>query len=280
MAVRVDQDQFIQRNLLTIRLYWEVMKCSFKRYMAYRAAAIAGLATNFFFGLLRVSILLALFGERQEVAGYTVAGIITYTGLTQAVIAYLSLFGWYDLMDSVRSGEIGTDLLKPMHFMAFWMMQDLGRALVNMLLRGVTIMFLYALVFELTYPTSIGHWGALVVTMFLSWLISFGFRFLINLAAFWSPDASGIGRFFFTLSWFLSGFLMPLALYPDWLNEMARWTPFPYMLNTVVEIYLGIAQGADLAVALLLQLVWALCLLICGQLILRRAIRPLVIQGG
>ena len=280
MVQKIDGEPFLQRHLFTGRLYWEVVKHSFKRYMTYRAAAIAGLGTNFFFGLLRVALLLALYGDRQEVAGYTVAGIVTYTGLTQALIAYLSLFGWYDLMDSVRSGEVAVDLLRPMHFMAFWMMQDLGRAVVNLLLRGVTIMAIYALIFQLAYPMGALQWLGLLISIFLSWLISFGFRFLINLAAFWSPDAQGIGRFFYTASWFFSGFLMPLALFPTWLNTLARWTPFPYMLNTVVEIYLGITTGVDLGLALLLQLAWVGVLLVCGQFILRRAIRRLVIQGG
>ena len=248
--------------------------------MAYRAAAVAGLATNFFFGLMRVAVLLALYGERQEVAGYTVQGVITYTALTQAVLAYLSLFGWYDLMNSVHNGEIATDLLKPINYFIYWLAQDLGRALVHLLLRGVTIMALYALVFELAYPSTILHWLAVMVTIALSWLASFAWRFLINLTAFWTPNAQGIIRFGFVVSWFASGFLMPLRFFPDWVNAIINWTPFPYMLNAVVEIYLGVVQGAELVQLLLIQAGWALGLIIVGQLVLRRAVHRLVILGG
>ena len=100
-------------------------------------ATLAGLVTNLFFGLLRVALFLALYGEQQEVAGLSTTGIITYTGLTQAMIAYLSLFSWYDLMDTVDSGEIAADLLKPMNLFTFWLAQDFGRArLLNFLHRG------------------------------------------------------------------------------------------------------------------------------------------------
>ena len=62
---------------------WEVAKLAMQRQLTYRAATIAGLVTNFFFGLLRAAILVALFGTSQEVAGLTIQGAITYTGLTK-----------------------------------------------------------------------------------------------------------------------------------------------------------------------------------------------------
>ncbi len=108
------------------RLFLELARRSFQLHLTYRAAALAGLITNLFFGLVRAAILLGLYGQRQEVAGMTVQEVVTYTGLTQAVIAYLSLFGWYELMETVYTGEVAGDLLKPMNLFTFW----LGRAAV------------------------------------------------------------------------------------------------------------------------------------------------------
>jgi ABC-2 type transport system permease protein len=241
---------------------------------------VAGLATNFFFGLLRAAIIVALYGDQQEVAGITLQGAIVYTGVTQAVIAYLSIFGWWDLMNSVHNGEVSADLLKPMNYFTFWMAQDLGRAAVSLLLRGLIIMVLYALVFDLTYPTSLGQWLAFSLTVILSWGVSFGFRFLVNLTAFWTPNAKGIGRFAFAFAWFFSGFLMPIRFFPDWVQQIAYLTPFPHLLNTVVEVYLGVLQGTALWLALLNQLFWIMILVVLSQLVLKSAVRRLVILGG
>ena len=67
-------------------LFWELSKLSFRRQLTYRAATLAGLSTNFFFGLLRVAVLLALFDTRREVEGMTQQDAITYTALTQGII--------------------------------------------------------------------------------------------------------------------------------------------------------------------------------------------------
>ena len=261
-------------------LFIEFTKCSFRRTLTYRAAAFAGLVTNFFFGLLRVAVLLALFGDEQNVQGYSVAGVITYTALTQALIAFLSLFGWYGLMQSVHSGEVGADLLKPMNYFSFWMAHDAGRAAASLLLNGVTFMLIFDLVFDMVYPNGLLQWLALTVSLGLAWLLSFAFRFLVNLAAFWSPNAMGTGRFIFFTAMFCSGFMMPLGLFPDWVQRLCYLTPFPHILNTVIDIYLNRTVGWDLLGSLLLQALWAFILVVAGQLLLGRGIRRLVILGG
>ncbi|MCB0034487.1 MAG: ABC-2 family transporter protein [Anaerolineales bacterium] len=263
-----------------MQLFWEICKRSFQRHLTYRAATLAGLVTNFFFGLMRVAIMLALYGGRQEVNGMTVADVITYTGLTQAIIAYMSMFGWYELMNSVYSGEVAADLLKPMNYFLFWMAQDLGRALLNFLLRGVTIMFFYALVFDLSYPTSLSHWLVVALVLILSWVVGFAYRFLVNLSAFWTTNADGIGRFAFVFAWFASGFLMPMRLLPDWVGRLCYLTPFPYMLDSIVEVYLGTLSNREVVLMIANQLVWAIGLIVVGQIALRAAVRRLVILGG
>ncbi|NIS83214.1 MAG: ABC transporter permease [Anaerolineales bacterium] len=263
-----------------MHLFVQIAKLAFQRQLTYRAAALAGLATNFFFGILRASVLVALFGPSQVVEGISVQGAITYTGLTQAIIAYLSFFGWWEVMDAVYSGDIGMALLKPLDTFNFWLAQDLGRALANLFMRGLSIMALYAILFDITTPTSGSQWLALVVALVLSWLVSFAWRFLINLGSFWTPNARGIGRFGFALTWALSGFIMPLRLFPDWFVRLCNLTPFPSMVNTVVEVYLGVLSGPELVHALLIQAFWFLVLVLLAKIILRAGVRHLVIQGG
>jgi ABC-2 type transport system permease protein len=260
--------------------YWELVKLSVRRQVTYRAATFAGFLTNIFFGLLRASVMVALFETGKDVAGMSVQDAITFTGLSQASIAYLSIFNWYEVINSVRNGSISAELLKPLDYFTYWMAQDFGRALVSLILRGFTIMAFYALVFDITTPTSFSQWIAFISAVLLAWGVSFSWRFLVNLAAFWTPDAMGFGRLFFALSWFLSGFLMPLRLLPPWFVNICYLTPFPHMINTTIEIYLGLVQGAEVIMALLTQVIWIVLLITFGQIVLRFGVRRLVIQGG
>jgi len=99
-----------------MRLFWEISKLAFQRQLTYCPATLAGFTTNFFFGMLRASVIIALFHGQSEIAGMTITDAITYTALTQAAIAFLSLFSWYEVMDSVYIGAVSSDMLKPMSF--------------------------------------------------------------------------------------------------------------------------------------------------------------------
>lgn len=263
-----------------MQLYWKLTRVSIQRHLTYRAATIAGLLTNYFFGILRATIFVALYDLQPSVEGITVKGAITYAALGQALIGCLSLFHWYDLMDTVYTGDVSSDLLKPMNYFTFWMAQDMGRAIVQFFLRGLTLLIGFALTYDIQWPTTIGHTLVILISIMLGWLLSFSWRFLVNLSAFWVPNARGILRFFFVLSWFFSGFLMPLRFYPAWVLKISQLTPFPHTFNTVIEIYLGIITGPDLYQAILQQLLWALVLIGIGHMVLRAGTQRLAILGG
>jgi len=263
-----------------MKLFWIICAKSIQKQLAYRAALIAGLATNLFFGFLRAAVLVALYGSQTVVSGISLEGAITYTGITQAIIGYLSLFNWYELMNSVYTGAIATDLLKPVNYYRLWLAQDLGRALAQLFLRGVPIIVIYALVFEITTPAFLYQWLAILISMLLAWNISFSWRFLLNLSSFWIPNAVGILRFGFLVSWFFSGFLMPIRYFPEWFQRLCYLTPFPHLINTIVEIYLGVVDGPELINILILQICWALGLMGVCYWVLKAGIRRLVILGG
>lgn len=263
-----------------MRLYWEIVKLAIQRQLTYRTATLAGLATNFFFGVLRAYILIALYGQQTVVAGISLSSAVTYTGLTQGLIMFLSLFSWYELMDSVSSGEIAADLLKPVNYYLYWLARDAGRAFVQLILRGGPIFLFYALFFEWTFPQSPGQWLQFMLALVLAWLVSFSIRFMINLAAFWTPDARGFGRWMFTFNMFLSGFLIPLRFLPDWFRQICYLTPFPHQVNALVEIYLGVLTPQQVWQSLLGQIGWIVALGLTSQALLRLGIRRVVIQGG
>lgn len=254
-----------------------LFRLGFRQQFAYLQAAFWGLVTNLFFGALRIAILLALFDGRPSVAGLTGADAVTYVALTQTFIAAFSLFGWYDLMRSVHRGEIAADLLRPIPLLGFWLWQDAGRAAGQFVLRGLPMLLLFALLWGARLPADPLPTALSVV---LAWACGFGYRFLVNCAAFWSPDAVGIGRFAWVLLGLGCGFLMPLRLFPDWLQTVLAYTPFPAMLNTTVELWLGLRTGLEAWRALGGQAVWTAILLgLCGW-VLRRGLKRLEVAGG
>ncbi|MBI3658898.1 ABC-2 family transporter protein [Candidatus Acetothermia bacterium] len=263
-------------------VYLALFQKSFQRMTAYRGATIAGVLTNFFFGLLRAYVFIAVYqaSGRAYIGGYSLRDAVTYTALTQALIASINLWSWWEVLRLIRSGDITTDLTKPYHFFSSWLARDLGRAMFQLIFRGAPILIFFPLFFELTWPGSLLHWAFALLSILLAIMISFTWRFFVNLAAFWFVDAMGIGRFAYLTMTFMSGFTVPVAYFPDWLKFAVNLTPMPSMVNTPIEVYLGIVRGTDLWVALGVQIFWFVLMTLLCEFLYRRGVQKLIIQGG
>lgn len=263
-----------------MRYLWQLVKNSFRMQFTYRTALFAGLLTNIFFGFLRAAVIMALYRGQASVNGMSINAAVTYVAFSQGMIAFLSIFGYYDVMRSVYSGDIAGDLIRPAGLFFTWLGRDIGRSIVNLFIRGVLLLVIFSFFFDLILPGSLLQWSWVGLSMLLSWGISYCWRFLLNLASFWSPDALGIARIGFAVSQLFCGFILPLRLLPDWFSRLADFTPFPSMLNSSVEIFLGTIQGAKIFEAVLMQVVWLVLLYALSQWVLNAGIKRLVIQGG
>jgi ABC-2 type transport system permease protein len=262
-----------------MRLDWEIAKRGWRRYAVYPWATVAGAFTNTIFGFLLAYILLAVYHHRTDVGGFDAADAVTYVWLSQSMIMTVYVFSWWELAWRIRDGSIVTDLLRPLDPQRYWLAFDLGRAPYHFLFRGLPPFVLGALVFDLRYPSVLDAL-AFVVSLALAVVVSFGFRFIYNSAAFWLLDYRGVVTLSTTIVVFFSGMAIPLRFMPPALRELCYALPFGSVIQTPIDIWLGKRTGAALAGVLALQAFWALALLGIGQLVLQRATRKVVVQGG
>jgi ABC-2 type transport system permease protein len=263
-----------------VRLDWELAKRGYRRYAAYPAATWAGILTNSVFGFIQAYVLLALFETRDAIGGYDAAATLTYVWLTQAMLATVGIFGDADFAQRIQRGDVATDLIRPVHPLRAGLSADFGRALYHALFRGLPPLVVGALVFDLTAPSNPLVWLVFLVSVGLAIAVSFAFRFLYNLAAFWLLDYRGAMRIAVAVAAFFSGFLIPVRFFPDWLQTIAYATPFPSILQLPVDVFVGASTGTELVTTLAMQLGWLIALLGACYATFSRGTRKLVVQGG
>jgi ABC-2 type transport system permease protein len=265
-----------------MRLYWEVARRALQRQLAYRTENLAGLFTNTFFGYLRAAVFVAVYqnANTSTVGGYDAQAAVSYTWITQAMIMIVALWNWWDVEETIRTGDVVSDLSKPFVFVGFWLARDCGRAVYFIVFRAVPILLAGQVLFGLHWPSSLGAWLAFLLSVVLALLVSFGWRFLLNVSAFWTTDARGLGAIALAATMFLGGFVVPIRYFPDWLQPWVLALPFASITQTPADLFVERVHGADMLLPLVVQVVWVIALLGCAQLATILATRRVVIQGG
>ncbi len=257
--------------------YPQLIRAGFRRYATYRQAALAGLATNVVFGLLRAAVLVAVLAERPVVAGYDVAAAVTYVWLGQGLLTVVLLWGDTELYRRIRTGDVVVDLGRPWDLQAAMLATDLGRAGFAVLARLVPPVAVGALLFPFRWPTSMSTWAFFAVSAVLAVVVSFGVRFLLNVSAFWLLDARGVIAMWGVCGGVLSGLVVPLAWFPEWARTALAFTPMPSLFQTPIDVF---SERGNALGALATQAGWAVALLAAGRVALRRGAARLVVQGG
>ncbi|MFD8232762.1 ABC transporter permease [Streptomyces sp. NPDC059696] len=262
------------------RLYAAVAAGGFRRYATYRAATVAGVFTNTVFGVILVSTYMALWDQRPQLGGYDQAQAVTYVWLGQCLYATLAIQGGgaeKDLMQRIRTGEIAVDLYRPADLQLWWLAGDLGRALFQVLGRGVVPFLFGALFFPMALPTAVTPWAAFAVTLLLAAVVSFALRYLAALSVFWLLDGAGVNQVLVITGIFFSGMVLPLNAFPGLLGEVVRVLPWAAQIQMPADVLMG---ETDPLRAFAFQAGWAVALLAAGRLLQSAATRRVVVQGG
>jgi ABC-2 type transport system permease protein len=260
-----------------VRAYVELARAGWRRFATYRLATAAGAFTNTVFGFLRVAVLIAALDTVGTIAGWDTIDAVTYTWLGQGLIAVIAIWNWNDIALRVQTGDIATDLQRPVDFQLQWLAIDYGRAGYQFVARAIPPFLVGALVYDVRLPEHASTWGMFAVSIVLAVTVSFAIRFLVNISAFWLLDWRGANALAIVLVSVLSGFLVPISFFPDWAANIIRVLPWAGVVQAPVDIFLERPYAAWWLVH---QVVWSLVLLAIGRSVFAAGTRRLVVQGG
>lgn len=272
-----------QNVVVSFRTFTAITGSGFRRYSTYRMATLAGAFTNTVFGFLRCYVLLAVADATAQglAGGYDRAQLATFVWAGQGLLAVILLWGWSELADRIRTGDVASDLLRPVDPVLSYLAADLGRAGHAVFTRLVPPLATGLIFFDMYLPGRWLTWPLFAISTFLAVVACFGCRYLVNASAYWLHDARGPMIAWTLGSGVLAGLYFPLRFLPDWLAA-ALWvgTPFPSLLQTPLDVLVEREPPATQAGLVALQAVWVVLLLAACRRVQRRAERKLVVQGG
>ncbi len=258
--------------------YPTLLRVGFAGALAYRAEMLVWMLTT-----TMPLVSLALWAAVAEVAPVGRFGAKDFVAYFLATLVVRQLTGsWlvWELNTDIKSGTLSQRLLKPMNPLVVYSAENLAALPLRALL-CVPIAVVALAVLE---PGRLAHGGAALGLCLLAivgaWLINFFVMALCGTLAFVMESSTSIFEIYLAGFMLLSGYLVPLELFPPWLRGAADALPFRYTLSLPVELLTGLLSPADAAGDLAVQWLYVAGTAAAALVAFRAGVRRFAAYGG
>jgi len=208
--------------------------------------------------------------------GFDRAALVWYLAATEWILLSAPPI-FVDIESDIRRGDVAYQLARPFSYLAALVAQAAGIIVVRAPIVAVAA---FGCAMAVTHQApGIGAFARVVAFGLAAMIPLAGLYILIGLAAFSVDAVSSIYWIVQKLLFILGGLMLPLTLYPEWLQRIAAATPFPALLAGPAAFMLG--ADADAARSLAWQLgVWSGAIAVAARLLFHRAEQSLQVNGG
>jgi viologen exporter family transport system permease protein len=258
-------------------------RAGFLRLLAYRLRYVTGILTYTINVAVYFFIWKAVYAHTAPHAmlrGFSLSDMLTYVALGWIIRSFYFNNIDREMATLVTEGHITNFLVRPVSLLHAMTGLAAGESLFRLTaFTGPITVVIFAL-FPLQGPADPAAFVAFLASVLLSFVIFAYINFLVGLVAFATRSITGlISAKHYTIQ-LLSGLLMPIGFFPDWLRTASEFLPFRHIAYTPAALYLGRYQDVAALQVLGEQLVWAVGLGLACRLAWGRMARHLVIQGG
>jgi len=203
-----------------------------------------------------------------------------------ALVWYLAITEWIllsvppvflEIQEAIRRGDVAYRLGRPASYLMSEFAMGLGLLALRLPLMGITA-FVCAFAFTGWVPplrvfAMVAPFGVLAAALLTALYLGIG------LLAFWLQDISPVYWVWQKLMFVLGGLMLPLELYPLFIQRAAAFTPFPTLLAAPASFMLGTPLVSPGALAGTLVL-WGGATAFAVSWMFRRAVSTVTINGG
>ena len=240
--------------MTVLRAMPELLRVGLAGMVAYRAELLIWILTA-----TLPLVMLALWdtvAADGPVAGLGQAELARYFAVTLIVRQVTGAWVVWSLNWEIRSGTLSPKLLRPVH--PLWVSG--AETVAAIPLRLVVLIPLLGLLVAWR-PELVAWPGAPWFLLgFLSAALAAGLAFLaqafFGILSFWLDQSMGLLGLWFSAWAVCSGYVAPLAVFPDWARLTLDLLPLKSMLGTPVELLAGQLSGPDALWAVALQAAW------------------------
>jgi ABC-2 type transport system permease protein len=212
---------------LRLRKYWLTGRTSVQNNLAYAANFLFDTFLYMFLVSIFIQLWRTIFAGGATIAGYSLPQMIWYSIMTE-LITFSGGSIFHDLNAEIKAGNIAYTLNKPYHYIWYQLANSAGVMLFKLLINGIAAITL-GLIFVGPLPDFRWlHLPFILIAILNGLLLNFLILTSLGLTAFWLEENTAFFWIYQKLG-FMLGLFLPLEFFPNWLQKIASYLPFPYI---------------------------------------------------
>lgn len=267
-----------------MKKYLSFFRMKFIAGLQYRAAAAAGIVTQFAWGFMEILLFRAFYEADAGAFPMSLEALTSYIWLQQAFLAlFMTWFLENDIFQSISDGSIAYELCRPVQIYHMWFSRSMANRLSRAVLRCIPILAVAVFLprsYRLSLPGNAVAAFWFMVSMLLSFLITVALGMIIYIITFYTVSPLGVRIVVVNIVEFFSGGILPLPFFPDKIRQVVELLPFASMQNIPLRIYSGDIMGNEILIRIGLQFFWLTAIVLLGKRLMRKALRRVIVQGG
>ncbi len=263
-----------------MRAYCAIFKARTAALFQYRLAALAGMSTQVFWGIVKVMILQAFYAQSTQPEPISLSQAMVFVWLGQALLGLLPWNIDKELESQIKTGHVAYELVRPIHLYWLWFFRSIALRIVPTAMRSLPIILVAGLFFGFPLPISWSAGAFFCLSLLFSLLLSAAMSTLIFTSLFWTLSGEGVQKLLPHLTILLSGLVVPLPLFPGWMQPFMSLQPFRGLIDIPIRIYIGVIPSDEFLYYAGFQCFWILIFMVIGQWVMRTALKRVIIQGG
>ena len=262
--------------------YSGLFKMTFKGELQYRAKALSGMITQFFWGLMYIYLYTAFMGG-NVIEGFSIPQMASFIWLGEAFFVLRFIDLPKKCAKEIESGDVCYKFVRPLDLYNQWYFEHLGYKISATLLRFLPIIIVSSLLpnnMGLSLPAGWIAFFLFVVALIIGTLLTSAISMIVVYLTFKTMSAKGTQIMVNTVTNILGGFAIPIPLMPKVLQNVLNFLPFRYIADLPFRIYIGSIPIKEALFFICIALSWLIILVIVGKLLLKSALKKTIIQGG
>jgi ABC-2 type transport system permease protein len=159
--------------------------------------------------------------------------------------------------DHIELGNLVSYLLQPFSYFWICFIKEIPYRLLQGSF-GIVICVVFVLLFGQFFHVSnrIEIIIVAILSAALAYILSYTFKMIMGLSAFWMTDSRGFFQFIEVIILLTAGYILPLDLMPEGFGRAAALLPFPYMIYYPVVILQGKLSLVQSIQTIGIQIIW------------------------